>query len=238
VHGTQLLADIPQSANRPYVAVNFVSTVDGRAVVNGSAAGLGSPTDQILMRRLRAEADALLHGAGTLRADRFKPSVPDDLADQRVRRGLSRQPMGALVTVRGLIPEGHPYLTSATPEWPRLIYTSTESVNAFARPGVEVVQQPGDAPDLRAVLSDLFRRGVRRVVCEGGPTLNRFLLAANLVDELFLTLAPRLAGGPDPITIVHGERIGNVPLAIRSAYARDSELFLRYTVGQPIPAGA
>ena len=70
VHGNQLLADVSHPAERPYVAVNFVASVDGRAVVNGSAAGLGSPTDQLLMRRLRAEADAVMHGAGTLRADR------------------------------------------------------------------------------------------------------------------------------------------------------------------------
>jgi riboflavin biosynthesis pyrimidine reductase len=85
--------------------------------------------------------------------------------------------------------------------------------------------------DAAAILADLAARGVGRVVCEGGPTLNHLLLAGGVVDELFLTLAPRLAGGRDPLTLVAGPALAPGPrLDLRSLYERAGELFLRYDV--------
>ncbi len=227
VHGAPIFRASPP-AGRPYLALNMVATVDGRAAVGGTPAGVGSPTDQRLMRRLRAEADALLHGAGTLRADRFSPSVPRDLADRREASGLRRQPIGVVVTRSGRLPADHPYFTTATRDWPRLVYGGA-SPGGLERPGVEVLPT-SEGTGLRGVLGDLVRRGVRMVVCEGGPTLNQALLAEGLVDELFLTVAARLVGGHDPLTIVSGDALELPPLHVQSVFERDSELFLRYRV--------
>ncbi len=205
----------------------MIATLDGRAAANGSPAGLGSPTDQRLMRLLRAEADATLHGAGTLRADRFSPRVPEDLETLRVSRGLSRQPVGVVLTLRGRLSPEHPYFTSATDDWPRLVYTPGAAEH-LRRPGVDVVKMDGTG--LRQVAEDLVRRGIRTVICEGGPTLNHALLDGGLVDELFLTLAPRLVAGADPLTIVVGDSLNLPPLELRSAFERDGELLLRYAV--------
>jgi riboflavin-specific deaminase-like protein len=234
IHGDPLFPPPDLTRRLPYVALNMVATIDGRAAVNGTAIGLGSPTDYRLLRRLRGEADAVLHGAGTVRAHRLTPRVDDDARAARVARGQSTQPAGVVVSGSGRLSAEHPYFTSATVEWPRLVYTAEPTARSLgSRPGVEVIVQPGPPLDLTALLEDLAQRGLRRIVCEGGPNLNRPLLAAGLVDELFVTLAPRLDAGLDPLTLLTGERLPAIRLELRSVFERESELFLRYKVGAP-----
>ncbi len=231
VHGEPLLP-VAGGPGRPYLAIVMVASVDGRVARRGAAAGLGSPTDQRLVRRLRAEADALLYGAGTLRAERFAPRVPDDLARARAARGQPFQPLAVVLTASGRVPAQHPFFWTAAPARPRLVFSEAD-LGQLVREGVDVVRL---APlDLRHVLGELGRRGVQRIVCEGGPTLSRALLAAGCVDELFLTLAPRLLGGPDPLPLVAGEPLDLPPLALRSLYEREGELFLRYGIRGSTP---
>src|SRR4030088_1526628 len=92
----------------------MVATADGRAAVNGSAVGIGSPADKHLMRELRAEADVVMHGAGTVRADPLSARVPPEMVMQRITNGLSPQPLGAIVTRSGNLPRQHPYYESPT----------------------------------------------------------------------------------------------------------------------------
>jgi 2,5-diamino-6-(ribosylamino)-4(3H)-pyrimidinone 5'-phosphate reductase len=199
----------------------MVASADGRAAVNGSAVGIGSPADKRLMRELRAEADVVLHGAGTVRADPLSARVPADLVEQRLAHGLSAQPLGAIVTRSGNLPSHHPYYESST-----VIYITSERKVAVNLPTVELCHVDGVAH----AVEDLRRRGVRRILCEGGPTLNTALLQAHLVDELFLTIAPKLLGGEDPLTIVKGASLGTLHLELRSLVERDGELFVRYGV--------
>src|SRR4051812_15207553 len=97
-----------------HLALNMVMTLDGRAALGGTATGIGSEYDRRLMKELRAEADAVLHGAGTVRADPLSPRVPQDLVDRRLARGLTAQPLGAIVTRSGRLPSDHPYFASPT----------------------------------------------------------------------------------------------------------------------------
>jgi riboflavin-specific deaminase-like protein len=234
IHGDPLLPPPDPSRRRPYVALNMVATLDGRAAVDGTAVGLGSATDYRLLRRLRGEADAVLHGAGTVRAHRLTPRVDDEALAARLARGQAKQPAGVVVSGSGRLSAEHPYFTTATADWPRLVYTAQPTARSLeARPGVEVIVQPGPPLDLELLLEDLGRRGLWRIVCEGGPNLNRPLLAAGLVDELFVTLAPRLDAGLDPLTLVVGERLPPIRLEVRSVFERESELFLRYKVALP-----
>jgi riboflavin biosynthesis pyrimidine reductase len=177
----------------------MIATVDGRAAVGGTAAGLGSELDRRLMRELRAEADVVLHGASTVRADPLSARVPPDLSEARVARGQPAQPVGAI-------------LTASEPTW--------------RSPHVEVVRVGG----VREMLDDLHRRGVRRIVCEGGPRLNAHLFEADLVDEIFYTISPRVVGGRDPLTMVHGGALNAIPLELRNAEQHGNELYLRYNV--------
>jgi 2,5-diamino-6-(ribosylamino)-4(3H)-pyrimidinone 5'-phosphate reductase len=235
VHGQPLLPAALVATDRPYLAINMVATVDGRVRLQAGAKGLGSPTDQNVMSRLRSEADALLHGAGTLRAERFTPRVPDDLARARVARDQPPYPIGVVVTSSGDLPTEHPYFRTASPDWPRLVYSAREVANALGRPGIEVHVSRGGTLDLVAVLADLVGRGIRRVVCEGGPSLNAELFAAGVVDELFVTIAPCILGGTDPLRLVVGNDLASYPMSLRSVFIRESELFLRYRVTNDEP---
>src|ERR1700730_4395462 len=132
IHPRPLLGH-PARDGRPYLALNMVATADGRAAVNGSAVGIGSAADKHLMRELRAEADVVLHGAGTVRADPLSARVPPELVEQRLQRGLSAQPLGAIVTRSGNLPRLHPYYESAT-----LIYITSDHRVAVDAPTVEV----------------------------------------------------------------------------------------------------
>jgi 2,5-diamino-6-(ribosylamino)-4(3H)-pyrimidinone 5'-phosphate reductase len=221
IHPRPLLGE-PRSSDRPYLAINMVATLDGRAALDGSAVGIGSPADKRLMRELRAEADVVLHGAGTVRADPLSARVPADMVPARVAAGRSPQPLGAIVTRSGNLPAEHPYYDS-----PAVIYVTTDRPVAIDRATVEVCR----VTTVQDVVRDLGRRGARRVLCEGGPTLNAALFDAHLIDDVFLTIAPKIVGGQDPLTIVKGPRLAEtVRLRLDSVVELESELFLRYSV--------
>jgi 2,5-diamino-6-(ribosylamino)-4(3H)-pyrimidinone 5'-phosphate reductase len=218
IHPRPLLGQ-PSSPERPYLAINMVATLDGRAALNGSAVGIGSADDKHLMRELRAEADVVLHGAGTVRADPLSARVPPALADRRRALGLSPQPLGAIITRSANLPPEHPYYDSAT-----VVYVTSEREVPVRAATVEICHVAGVSEALR----DLARRGARRVLCEGGPTLNAALFEAGVVDELFLTIAPKLVGGENPLTIVKNGSFGVLSLQLRSLVQRDGEIFLKY----------
>jgi riboflavin biosynthesis pyrimidine reductase len=204
----------------------MVATVDGRAALNGSAVGIGSAADHRLLFELRAEADVVLHGAGTVRADPLSARVPPDLVATRIARGLEPQPLGAIVTQSGNLPPHHPYYDSAT-----LVYVTSDRPVPIDLPTVEVCR----VQDVTGVVCDLRRRGIQRILCEGGPTLNSALFRARLIDEVYLTVAPKLFGGEDPLTIVRGPRFPTMlRLELRSLVEREGELFLRYRVNYSI----
>ena len=217
---------------RPYVALNMVCTLDGRAAVGGRAAGIGSPTDRLLMRQLRAQADAVMVGAGTLRAEALTPTVPATSAAARQARGQLAQPLGVLVSNSGQLPLARSYFTRS--DFGRVLITSAAgaaAVDSAAAAGLRLIVAGETAVDLPVALgvlrSDL---GVRWLLCEGGPTLNHGLLGAGLVDELFLTLTPKLVGGAGP-TIVEGARFpadAAVALRLLTLHAEGDELYLRY----------
>lgn len=218
--------------DRPFVALNMVSSVDGRATLDGSAMGIGGAVDRALMMRLRTQADALLFGAGTLRADRVGKGVPDALEGVRAARGLAPQPLLALLTSSGDVPLGRALF--AAPE--RVVVFVAEQTPAEAvaqlraRATVRVVgeERPDPAKAFRTLRHEY---GVRHLLCESGPTLSGALLAANLLDELFLTLAPKLLSGDGSPLLVGPALRPPVPLTPRSLHKHEGELYLRYAVG-------
>jgi riboflavin-specific deaminase-like protein len=221
IHPRPLLGE-PRSTERPYLAINMVATLDGRAAVNGSAVGIGSTADKHLMRELRAEADVVMHGAGTVRADPLSARVPPDLVEHRVRLGLSPQPVGAIVTRSGNLPPHHPYYESST-----VIYVTSQNPVPVSFATVDICH----VASVKAAVHDLARRNVRRILCEGGPTLNAALFEARLIDEVFLTISPKLVGGDNPLTIVKGPQFPTtIRVELRSLVELESELFLRYAV--------
>jgi riboflavin-specific deaminase-like protein len=214
-----------QGDGRPYVAVNFVSTTDGRATIEGRSGKIGSDVDTAMLVGLRTRFDAILIGAGTMRAERYGRIVGDPA--KRARRealGLSPSPLVAIVSGRLDLPWDAQLFAE---DGEVVVFTANQDAEPPAvTPRLEVVRHSGGV-DLEAALAHLsHERGVRALLCEGGPRLHSQLWAAGMVDELFLTLAPKLVGaGP---SIVEGQLPEVVDLELAWLLEHESELYSRY----------
>jgi riboflavin-specific deaminase-like protein len=215
-------------ADRPFLYLNMVETVDGRASIEGRSQALGSEIDTLLLTEMRALADAVLIGSGTLRAEGYARLVghPDRIA-RRKAAGRAPTPLAVLLS-RGLDLPWEAGLFTA-PDQPVLVYTGSDAGAPDVAAPLELVRLPEPTPE--AALRDLRARGIRSLLCEGGPTLNRGLLAAGLVDELFLTISPLLTGNADAPRIVEGDDLdAPVDLALQWVLRHGDELYLRYHI--------
>jgi riboflavin-specific deaminase-like protein len=214
--------------DRPFLYLNMVASADGRASVEGRTARLGSEADTRLLTELRAVADAVLLGTGTIRAEGYGRLVRN--AERIARReaaGMAATPTAVLISRSFDIPWGAQLFEAA--DQPVLVYTGASGAPPEVSAPVEVVRV--DDPSPRAVMADLRARGVRSLLCEGGPTLNSALLEADVVDELFLTISPQLAGEVHAPRIVEGDGLpGVVGLELEWVLRHDDELYLRYKV--------
>jgi len=215
-------------ADRPFVFANLVGTLDGRAALAGRTRDMGTAADLELLLELRVLADAVLIGTGTVRAEGYGRLMRSrQRRAQRTAAGLAADPP-AVVLARGLDVPWDAGLFAA-PEQPVLVYTGVEGPAPAVAAAVEVVRLQDPSP--AAVLADLRRRGVRALLCEGGPRLLGALLAGGLLDELFLTLAPLLTGERDAPHLVEG---GEMPAPARArlewVVRAGDELFLRYAL--------
>lgn len=202
----------------PYLVVNAVSTLDGKVSRGGKSSGIGSDVDRRVMRVIRAKTDAVLVGAGTVRAEKLSLTVPDDLANWRESRGEARQPLGVVLSRKGDIQEKKLSETSSNP----LILTEED-----LRGNGERSEEYKISDYLHLLHS---RYGVRRILVEGGPTVNHALFKERLVDELFITLSPSLYGGSEDNLIKGAPLRDPTPeLKLISAFLSEQELFLRYS---------
>jgi riboflavin biosynthesis pyrimidine reductase len=215
----------------------MVSTADGRASISGRSGPISGPADRELFHGLRTAVDGVMAGAGTVRAERYGRIVSEE-SRRRLRRerGLSDEPLACIVSGRLELPCDIPLL--ADPAARVVILTPSAASLQGVAAQVDYVRAGSDGRlDLPAALAELRERfAVRTLLCEGGPHLNTQLLLSGLVDELFLSLAPRLAGG-DPATtdgalrILAGDEFDPpVGLELLSALESESQLFLRYRV--------
>jgi riboflavin-specific deaminase-like protein len=193
---------------RPAVAINFVTTLDGRATIEGRSGPIGSDADTRMLAGLRRRFDAVMIGAGTMRAERYGPM----------------KPLVVLVSGRLDLPWDAPLFTAADSRV--LIFTSSEAEPPDSAAAVEIVRHPG-AVNLPEAMRQLRERGVRSLLSEGGPHLHEQLQADGLVDDLFLTIAPKLSGGEGP-RILEGPLPGVIELEFAWLLEEDGELFARY----------
>lgn len=214
-------------SGRPYLGINMVASLDGKATLNWRTQGLSTEVDRRLFHHLRTQTDAVMVGAGTVREERYgRMTKNDELRDKRVAEGRTPEALAVVVSGRLDLPADLPLLND--PDQAVLIATGAEHSLADAHAGIEYVRVGDDLPRLMA---ELRERGVRSVLCEGGPTLNSFLFAAGLVDELFLTMNPKVVGGAAALTIVAGrELVEPVELDLVSVAEADGELFTRWRV--------
>lgn len=180
---------------RPHVLLNMVSTVDGRATLGGTSGAIGGAGDRELFHGLRAAADGVLVGAGTVRAERYGPIIRDPaVRAERLARGLPEEPLACIVSGRLELPQDIGLLQSDTA---RVVVATPSQASLPPLPAqVEYLRCTDDGGlDLAAVMGELrLRFGVRSLLCEGGPHLARQLLVEQLLDELFLSLSPDCSG--------------------------------------------
>jgi len=216
---------------RPYLIANFVASADGRAAFDGVSRGLSDPGDRQMFHGLREHVDAILVGTGTLRAERYGRLVRDpERRHRRAASGLSPEPLACIFTRSGNVPTDIPLFSE--PAARIVVFTPVELDTSDSAAQVEMVRlDPGEL-----TLTTVMRRlrsayDVRSVLCEGGPTLFGGLLHEDLVDELFLSLAPKLTGGGSAPGITSGASLPELRrLTLVWAIQSDSSLYLRYTI--------
>jgi riboflavin-specific deaminase-like protein len=211
---------------RPFVAINFVTTLDGRAAIEGRSGKIGSDADTEMLQRLRTRFDAVMIGAGTMRAERYGRIVSNpQWRAHRERIGLPHDPLAVIVSGRLDLPWDAPIFTSGGGRI--VVFTASEAEPPQTETPLRVIRHD-DWVDIAGALRYLRReRGIRALLCEGGPGLHGELEAAGLVDELFLTIAPKLSGGRAP-HILEGELLEVAGLDLVWLLEREGELFTRY----------
>lgn len=215
-------------AGRELLAVNMVASADGRATLEGRTAALSDPADRDLFHALRARADAVMVGVGTLRAERYGRFTKNERwRELRAGEGLAEEPLGVTISRSLELPYEIPLFQD--PAARLVVFTSSDRDVEPCPASLEVVRTDDLRPE--SLLAHLrAEHGVRSILCEGGPTLNGVLFGAGVVDELFLTVSPVLAGGPAPLTILEGALPEPVSLELVQALAHGSGLLLRYAL--------
>lgn len=231
--GVELLQRLGQEARRrsgpsPWVLANMVSTLDGRASLKGRSGKLGGPLDRVMFQAIRAVADVVLVGAQTARTERYGPiQLPEPFQEARRRQGRAPLPNLAILSGSLDLPEDTGLFDS-----PERVYvlTSTsapaERRHDLERLGVNIEMLPGDRNAAVEALEVLQRLGADTILTEGGPTVLGTLMASGLVDELCLTLAPRLVGAG--ISLLERSDLSPSRWELDRAWAADDDLFLRY----------
>jgi riboflavin biosynthesis pyrimidine reductase len=193
---------------RPFMLVNMIATADGRATIAGRTGPIANRADYELFHALRTRVDAVMVGAETVRVEGYGPM----------------EATAVLVTRSVQVPADVGLLRARD----NRVIVLTPS------PDRELPPCPARVEYLRDTVESGVRRlrsehGVRSLLCEGGPQLLGDLLRAGLVDELHLVIAPKVAAGADPLTIVTGAPLGP-PLDLRLLTVHESGgyLFLRY----------
>jgi riboflavin biosynthesis pyrimidine reductase len=204
-------AAVPGEApdDRPFLLVNMIATADGRATIAGRTGPIANRADYELFHALRTRVDAVMVGAETVRVESYGPLEP---AAVLVTRSVQVPPDVGLLKAPG-----------------NRVVVCTPSLDRELRACAATVSY------LRGTLEEGVRRlrtelGMRSVLCEGGPQLLGDLVRAGLVDELHLVIAPKVAAGPDPLTIVTGTALDPpADLRLLSVHESGGYLFLRYS---------
>ena len=220
---------------RPRVMLNMVATADGRATVGGRSGTISDRADRELFHGLRSAVDGVLVGAGTIRTERYGRMIRDaSVREARLAAGRSGEPLACIVSGRLALPDDIPLLNE--PEARVVVLTSSAASLPDPAAHLDYVRTPDGQLDLVAAIAELGERfEIQTLLCEGGPHLARQLLAAGLMDEIFLSVSPLLAGGEpaggEALRILAGAELEPpVALELLGVLGCGSTLFLRYGV--------
>lgn len=215
----------------PGLRTNMVMSLDGAVSFRGRVGPLSSPVDRLLFRALRALSEVILVGAATARAEKYGPvTFGERLVELRRRAGLpSTPPRIAVVTASGVLPDR----LRTLPEGQRpIVITAARAVTEEVRTHADVIVAGEAQVDLPRAIGALRDRhvpsGPGRILCEGGPILLDGLTAADLVDELCVTLTPQLTAEAVPAATVMSPLDQPRRFRLDHAIPHGDELFLRY----------
>jgi len=223
-----LIAHYPRNP-QPTLRVNFIASLDGAVTVDGLSGGLQGPGDKEIFDSLRMVCDALIVAAGTVRAENYDAlRLTAEARAWRRAHGLAEFPLMVIVS-RSLDFDLGQLVFADAPIRPVVVTTTrapAERVAAVA----DVIAAGDDEVDLPAAVAELHAQGATQLLCEGGPRLFGTLIAADLVDELCLSVSPLLVGGGA------GRITAGVPavprrMALRHVLSVEDMLFLRYARG-------
>jgi riboflavin biosynthesis pyrimidine reductase len=214
-------------AKSTWLRVNFVSSVDGAATVDGKSGGLGNAADHRVFDILRTLCDVVIVAAGTLRIEKYGAMVVDRASvDARIANGLKPQPTLAVVSGALDLDPASAVFTKA-PVRPLIFTTANAAPNPALEQVADVIVCGQDTVDPTEMVRELGSRKLGRMHCEGGPSLFGSLLAADVVDELCLTLSPQLVGGTSA-RIVKGDDADPRAMRLAGILRSDDTLLLRY----------
>jgi riboflavin-specific deaminase-like protein len=231
-------------ADRPFVTANFAITWDGKiSTRNHTPSDFSTKRDKHRLLEIRSKVDAVLASAKTIAADRMTMGLPDEtLRQERLAAGLAEYPTRVLLTNSGVIAADLPVFAK---RFSPIHVFSTEQMPPHVRSALDgkatLHITPGPVVDLAEMMRVLRQEhGIRRLVCEGGGQVLRSLLVAELIDELHLTLCPRVFGGMGAPTIsgLAGEFLSrSAHFALEDFEVIEGECFLRYRrLGEPARA--
>lgn len=221
----EVLARYPWPATGPWVRAMMVTTLDGAAAgPDGLSNSISSDADRAVFDSVRRHADAVLAGAGTVRSENYQPMRAKERdVEARRRNGQLDAPVLVIVSRSLELDWENPRFREST-HTPIVLTVEGADTSAAAR-HADVIALPGDRVRPADAIAALVDRGLRRIVCEGGPTLLHDFIAADLIDEADITVSPMFAGTSEtPST----PAIDPVRFALEHVLTEDDFVMLRY----------
>jgi riboflavin biosynthesis pyrimidine reductase len=220
---------------RTWLRANMIASADGAATIDGRAGGLGNATDQQLLGLLRALADVVIAGAGTVTAEGYGPArARPEYQEVRAAAGQSPAPTMVVVSQRLQLDFESKYFAQAS-QRPIIVTCAAAPADRLlaARSVAEVVVAGDTAVSPALMVEALVGLGHRRLLCEGGPTLLGTVVADGVLNELCLTIAPMLVGGPSR-RVIEGPPLDPAPKMTLTQLLQDADdlLYARYEVQQ------
>jgi 2,5-diamino-6-(ribosylamino)-4(3H)-pyrimidinone 5'-phosphate reductase len=209
--------------SRPYVIVSAAMSIDGKLATRTGRSNLSSKRDLIRVHKLRKTVDAILVGKNTI-------SIDDPLLTVRYVKG--KNPIRIILDSKGSLSPKSRVIETAK-KIPTMLVVSENAprkVERFISKGVEVIRCGKNKINLKKLLQILGKRGIKRIIVEGGGTTNWYFFKEKLVDEITITIAPYVLGGSTAISLVEGDGFGEIPnsFKLKKIEKIQNEIVLHY----------
>ncbi|MFZ0183223.1 MAG: 2,5-diamino-6-(ribosylamino)-4(3H)-pyrimidinone 5'-phosphate reductase [Nitrosotalea sp.] len=210
--------------SRPYVIVSAAMSIDGKLATRMGKSNLSSKQDLIRVHKLRKTVDAILVGRNTI-------SIDDPLLTVRYVKG--KNPIRVILDSKGSLSDKSRVIETAK-KIPTILVVSENAprtVERFIAKGVEIIRCGKNKIDLKKLLKILEKKGIKRIIVEGGGTTNWYFFKEKLVDEIILTVTPYVIGGSTAISLVEGDGFGEIPdsFKLKKIEKIQNEIVLHYT---------